>query len=308
MEGRASADLLIIGASGQDGALLSQLAREEGIAWAGTSRTGKNGLIELDPSDPTALAAVCDRIRPRRIVLLAAQSSVGRSFQDPAGTWQANTAPVAAACEWIRTRDPTVRLVFAASGECFGPRSRGCPAREDDPFAPVTPYGASKAAAALLVRSYREAFGLPLSVAFLFNHEGPQRGEQFVFGKVIAGLRRFRSGHGVPIELGDLSVVRDWGWARDYAAAMLRMTDLAQPCDLVLATGRSVSLGQAVEALVAHEGLEWSEAIAAADPTLSHHRAGDEQHADPSLAKQVIEWTGSTPFPELAAKLLGPGP
>lgn len=300
----ASTDLLVIGASGQDGTLMTRLAAAAGIAWAGTSRGGHGGLLALDPADASAVAALCDRLRPKRVVLLAAQSSAGQSFREPAETWRANTAPALAVCEWIRTRDPAVRLVFAASGECFGARTADRPARENDAFAPVTPYGASKAAAAMIVRNYRETYNLPLSIAYPFNHESPLRSERFVFGKVLAGLRRLRAGAGAPIALGDLSVARDWGWAPDYAAAMLRMTELARPADLILATGRSVSLREAIASLVAVAGLTWDEAVAAPDAELSHHRDGDEQHADPTLAKCVIGWTGSTGFPELAAKLL----
>lgn len=106
------------------------------------------------------------------------------------------------------------------------------------------------------------------------------------------------------IALGDLGVVRDWGWAPDYAEAMLRMSELEQPTELILATGRSVSLRTAIASLVCAAGLEWHEAIAAPDARLSHHTASDEQHADPSRAMNTIGWTGSTPFPGLAAKLI----
>lgn len=297
-------DLLVIGASGQDGTYLGRLASERGISWKGTSRSGRAGLEALDPCDGAAVASLCDALAPRRIVLLAAQSSAGRSLREPAETWQANLVPVRAVCEWIRTTDPAVRLVFTASGDCFGARYRSTPAREDTPLAPANPYAASKAAAALLVRSYRQTYGLRLSVAFPFNHESGRRSEEFVFGKVLAGLRRLRGEGGPPIALGDLSVVRDWGFAPDYAAAILAMSELDGPEDLVLATGRSVSLRDAIGALVDCAGLKWSEAIAAPDARLSHHGAGDEQHADPSRARDVIGWTGSTAFPNLAELLL----
>lgn len=297
-------DLLVVGASGQDGTLLGQIADARGITWAGTSRSAVAGLEQLDPCDLDAVSRLCDRLRPSRIILLAAQSSVGRSFREPAETWRANTQPVLAVCEWIRTRAPDVRLVLAASGECFGPRTASDPARETEAFAPVTPYGASKAAAAGIVRSYRDSFALPLSIAYPFNHESPIRPDTFVFGKVLSGLRRLRSGGGEKIALGDLEVVRDWGWAPDYAEAMLRMSELEQPTELILATGRSVSLRAAIASLVCAAGLDWHEAIAAPDARLSHHAASDEQHADPSRAKKTIGWTGSTPFPDLAAKLL----
>lgn len=299
-----SIDLLVIGASGQVGRLLGEIANREGIAWKGTSRTGAMGLERLDPTDPDAVARLCGQLQPRRIVLLAAQSSVGRSFADPEATWISNTSPAMAVCEWIRTAGRSTRLVFAASGECFGSTSRDKPATERSPFLPNTPYGASKAAAASLVRAWRAAYQLHLSVAFPFNHESRLRGDGFVFGKVMSGLARLRRGEGTPIVLGDLSVVRDWGWAPDYAHALLRMTEMPEPTDLVLATGVSVTLRSAISAMVDASGLAWEEAIADGDTQLSHHGKGDTQYADCSLARSMIGWTGSTGFPALARKLM----
>lgn len=299
-------DLLVVGASGQDGKIMLRIAGQAGIKVVGTSRAGADGLVSLDTGNSDAIDQLLDRMRPRRIVLLAAQSSVGASFKDPVGTWSANTRPVLAVCDWIRRRSPDTTLVFVASGECFGRRYRDDPACEDDPFRPSTPYGASKAAAASLVRGFREAFNLPLSIAYPFNHESSERDERFVFGKVLAGLRRLRNGSDERIVLGDLSVVRDWGYAPDYVAAMLAMTEMPEPQDLILATGRSVSLRAAVEALVEEAGFSFCDVVQAGEVALSHHQVGDEQHADASRAKIAIGWSGSTPFPELAGLLMGP--
>lgn len=302
--GAAELDLLVVGATGQDGTFVLDQASDRGLAVAGTSRSGGAGLFQLDPSDREDFSILCDCLTPKRIIMLAAQSSVGVSFADPVATWHANTLPVLAACEWIRCKSPATRLVFAASGECFGSRSIDRPAREDDAFRPANPYGAAKAAAASMVRGYREAYGLALSIAFLFNHESSQRDERFVFGKVLAGIRRLKAGGIDRIRLGDLSAIRDWGYAPDYADAMLRMTDLVEPADLVLATGHSVSLRSAIESLLEAAGLSFGEAIDEGNRQLSHHRRGDDQYADPALARRLIGWTGSTPFPELAQKLL----
>lgn len=299
-------DLLVIGASGQDGHFLLDQARAAGIDALGTSRQEREGFERVDPCDERELGVLLDRQQPRRIVLLAGQSSVGRSFADPRGTIRSHIAPVATCLEWMRTAAPDTRLIYAASGECFGARSAHDPAREDTPFAPDNPYAVGKCSGAMIVREYRRAFGLHAANAFLFNHESDRRPEQFVFGKLLAGLRRLQAdGGGAPIELGNLDNIRDWGWAPDYAAAMLAMTRLDDPEDLVLATGTSVSLREAVEALVEAAGLSFAEAIRCDRADAERAHAATAQHADPGRARTAIGWTCSTPFPDLARRLMG---
>lgn len=298
-------DALVIGASGQDGPYLIGAAERAGLKTLGTSRTGKSRQLILDPCDRIGVAALLDEYRPARIFLLAGQSSVRLSYNCPAETFDSHTLPVIACAEWMRRAGRDTRLVYAASGECFGSRSADRPARESDPFAPENPYAVAKAAGAMLIRQYRRDFGLHCANAFLFNHESPRRGVDFVFGKLIAGLREIQAGERTePVRLGNLSVRRDWGWAPDYAAAMLAMSELARPEDLILATGHSVSLSDAVEAIVAESGLDMAASVASS----SADTAGDAQFADPSLAAARIGWSGSTPFPALARMLVGTTP
>lgn len=298
-------DALVIGASGQDGPFLLAAAERAGLSAVGTSRSGIGGAIELDPCDRGAVATLLDCLRPARIFLLAGQSSVRKSYDCPAETFDSHTQPVIACAEWMRASGRDTRLVYAASGECFGPRDASRPAREDDPFAPGNPYATAKAAGAMLVRQYCRDFGLHCANAFLFNHESPGRRVDFVFGKLIAGLRQIRTGErNEPIHLGDLSVRRDWGWAPDYAVAMLAMGELDGPADLILATGHTVRLSEAVAAIVAASGLD----IAACVTSMADGADGDAQFADPSRAAARIGWGGSTPFPALAGLLVGETP
>jgi GDPmannose 4,6-dehydratase len=297
-----SCDALVIGASGQDGPYLLAAARARGLRALGTSRSGTDGALKLDPCDAGAVASLLDKLRPERIFLLAGQSSVQRSYECPAETFRSHTQPLLACAEWMRTSRNRTRLIYAASGECFGPRSAEDPAREGDAFAPANPYATAKTAAALLVRQYRRDYSLHIANAFLFNHESPRRGPQFVFGKLLAGLRAIRAGErDEPVRLGDLSARRDWGWAPDYCAAMLKMSDLSEPEDLILATGKTVALAEAVAAIVAASGLDLDRCVSS-----THHGDGnvDAQYADPARATERIGWQGSTPFPALARKLV----
>lgn len=303
MTAAPTCDALVIGASGQDGPFLLGAARGAGLRALGTSRNERDGLIGLDPCDAGAVAALLDRLQPSRIFLLSGQSSVRLSYQCPEETFRSHTLPMLACGEWMRTRHSAARLVYAASGECFGPRKDADPARESDRFAPVNPYGVAKAAAAEMARRYRQDFGLHVANAFLFNHESARRSQNFVFGKLIAGLGAIREGRTrEPVRLGDLSARRDWGWAPDYAAGMLAMSDLEAPHDLVLATGKTVALADAVDAVAAAFGLDPARWVTSNPPAPG---AADAQFADPSKAAALIGWSGSTPFPDLAGKLVG---
>ncbi|MEO1922362.1 MAG: GDP-mannose 4,6-dehydratase [Sphingomonadaceae bacterium] len=298
-------DLLVIGATGQDGYYLLDQARQHDLAVLGTSRRAVDGFAQVDPCKSDQLVSLLRHYAPDRIALLAGQSSVGRSYADPEGTILSHTEPLAACLKWIRDEAPGTRLVYAASGECFGPTEADKPASETMPFAPQNPYGEGKARGAAMVRKYRRDHGLHLANAFLFNHESPRRPEQFVFGKLLAGLARLRRDPaGAPIALGSLDYVRDWGWAPDYAAAMLTMTETERAEDLILATGRSVSLREAIQALVTAAGLDFDSAIACDTAPEAHAQHADSQYADPACARKTIGWTGSTPFPSLAEKLL----
>ncbi|MFC4293985.1 GDP-mannose 4,6-dehydratase [Novosphingobium tardum] len=300
-------DVLVIGASGQDGPYVMSAARRAGLTPLGTSRHGANGLIQLDPHDHSAVTRLLDRLRPERLFVLAGQSSVGRSYDCPAETVRSHTIPLLNCLEWVRLHGPQTRLVYTASGESFGPREAGRPAVETDEFTPVSPYASAKTMAAVLLDNYRRTYRLHASNAFLFNHESARRGTDFVFGKLLAGLRVLAEGSMTDrVQMGDLSVRRDWGYAPDYCEALLRMSDLATPQDLILATGHSVQLADAVEALVAAAGLTMESAVVSGSQQVQAYRPRDEQYADPSLAVRTIGWECSTPFPALAEKLINP--
>lgn len=298
-------DLLVIGASGQDGTFALRSAKDRSMHVVGTSRTSVSGLHELDPADPARVRDMCNALKPERILLLTGQSSVGRSIEEPASTIHSHIDPLLAVLEWMRGTRHGARLVYAASSEVFGTRSEGNPAHEGTVFAPANPYAVGKAAGVSILQEYRRAYGLHASAAFLFNHESTIRSERFVFGKVLAGIRRLRldpaSG---PIELGDLSVVRDWGYAPDYAAAMLDMLNCDEPGDLVLATGRSVTLGEAVAALLETAGLDPDNATQHSTAGTAPRKLPDAQYADPSRAMARIGWSGSVGFPDLARVLV----
>jgi GDPmannose 4,6-dehydratase len=305
---------LIWGVGGQDGAYLAHLLLAKGYRVHGTSRGGampnnlrrlgiadKVALHAADPIDAVRVRGVVAAVAPDEIYYLAGQSSVGRSFAEPEATFAGAALGLLNVLEAARREVPEAALLNAASGDCFG-ETVG-PATEKSRFRPRSPYAAAKCSAHLLIEANRVAYRQRACSAFLFPHESPLRPDSFVVGKLMAAIRRFAAGDRVPLELGDLSVVRDWGWAPDYVAAMWAMLQRETPENLILATGTSMRLEDFVAAAFAAIDLDWREHVTSV-PGLRRPADILEQHADPSRAAELIGWRASIAGDDLVKRLV----
>lgn len=262
--------------------------------------------FRMDPARPDEVERVVAESASDELYYLAAQSSVARSFAEPIATFEAAAIGLLNLLEAARAHRPAARIVHAASGDCFGETTAETPAREGAPFQPRSPYAAAKCAAHFLLAANRSAHGQFAASAFLFTHESPLRPETFAVGKTVATARRIAGGSSERLSLGDVGVVRDWGLAADYVSALWAMLQLNEPADFVIASGRSVSLAMLVEAIFEAVGLDWRDHV---DVGAQPARAGDivRQHADPSLAKARLGWSGAVEIGELARRLVACG-
>ena len=305
---------LIWGVGGQDGAYLAHLLLAKGYRVHGTSRgqavpdnlrrlgiADKVELHAVDPADAVRVGEVIGAAAPAEIYYLAGQSSVGRSFAEPEATFAGAALGLLNVLEAARREAPEAALLNAASGDCFG--ETVAPATEKSRFRPRSPYAVAKCSAHLLIEANRVAYRQRACSAFLFPHESPLRPDSFVIGKLMAAIRRFAAGDRAPLELGDLSVVRDWGWAPDYVAAMWAMLQRETPEDLILATGTSMRLEDFVAAAFAAIDLDWREHVKSV-PGLRRPADILEQHADPSLAAETIGWRASLAGEDLVKRLV----
>jgi GDPmannose 4,6-dehydratase len=263
---------LITGAGGQDGAYLAQLLLNKGYKVFGTSRdagvsrfeslaklkiVNQVSLLSMAPHDFKSTLTVISKVRPDEIYHLAGQSSVGLSFEQPTEAVESITIGTLNILESLRFLSLPAKLYHASSSECFGDTG-GVPADELTQFQPVSPYAVAKAAAHWLVRNYREAHNMFAANGILFNHESELRPSRFVTQKVVHAAYRISLGSKETLNLGDLSIVRDWGWAPEYADAMWRILQADQASDYVVATGESNSLQEFVKQSFASFGLDWS--------------------------------------------------
>lgn len=247
---------LICGISGQDGAYLSEFLLSKGYAVFGGSRDATTNnfgnlkrlnifnqvqLVSINLTDFRSTLQTINKIRPDEIYNLSGQSSVGLSFEQPIETFESICIGTLNILEAIRFCDTSIKFYNAGSSECFG-NSPNEMCDEITLFKPKSPYGIAKASAHWQVVNYREAYNLFAVNGILFNHESPLRPERFVTQKVIKAVAEIAAGKLKKLEVGNIDIVRDWGWAPDYVQAMWVMLQQEIPDDFVISTGKGHSL------------------------------------------------------------------
>lgn len=267
---------LICGISGQDGAWLAQLLLSKGYIVVGTARdaqmsTFKNlkfldifdriKTVSMSLVDFRSVIHVLSNIMPDEIYNLAGQSSVGLSFEQPVETLESHAIGTLNLLESIRFLKKPMRFYNACSGECFGDMKVGFAATELTAFRPKSPYAVAKSAAFWEVANYRDSYDIYACSGILFNHESNLRPERFVTQKIISAACRIADGSNETLTLGNMAVIRDWGWAPEYVDAMWRMLQQNEAEDFVIATGESHSLEEFVAATFSYVGLDWSQYV-----------------------------------------------
>jgi GDPmannose 4,6-dehydratase len=203
--------------------------------------------------------------------------------------------------EVIRYLGGGIRFFNAGSSECFGQTGEE-PATEETPLRPRSPYAVAKAAAYWQVATYREAYGMFACTGILANHESPLRPQRFVTQKIIAGVKAIKAGQARTIQLGNLDIWRDWGWAPEYVQAMVLMLQAEHPNDYLIASGTTTSLRDFAQA-----------AFAAADLDLANHlesvealmRPADLTYSamEPARIAAQLGWRSQVPVREIVAKM-----
>lgn len=307
---------LIFGVSGQDGAYLAELLLSKGYLVHGTSRDrdmssftnlrqlGILGRVLLHSAvltDFRSVVEVINRVRPTEIYNLASQASVGLSFDQPVETLNSTITSTINILEAIRFLNLDSRFYNASSSECFG--NTVAPANEATPFHPRSPYGVGKAAAFWAVANYREAYGLFACSGILFNHESPLRPVRYVTQKIIRGAADIADGKADHLELGALSIARDWGWAPEYVDAMARMLRHGTPEDFVIATGETHRLEDFVAQAFHGFGLDWRQYVRS-DPALLRPTDIADSVGNPEKAERVLGWRAQRRMADVVAALV----
>lgn len=259
---------LITGVTGQDGSYLSELLLSKGYEVHGVKRrtsqlitTRVDHLNEEpnfhlhygDVTDASSMLHIVKKVKPDEIYHLAAQSHVGVSFSQPYYTAMADALGTLHLLEAIRLLglEHYTKFYQAGTSELFGNTFRENDYNgltENSPMNPQSPYACAKLYAHNLVKIYRDSYDMFAVNGILFNHESPRRGENFVTRKITLGLARIVHGLQDNLVLGNIHTERDWGHARDYVRAMWMMMQQELPQDLIIATGKRMSVKAFVNA------------------------------------------------------------
>ena len=307
---------LILGVTGQDGQFLANLLLNLNYEVLGASRNLPNwknnplGLLRsehkiVDVANYLDLFRLIEAFMPDEIYNLSGESSVARSFLNPTDTASSNVIGVLNLLNVVKELgiQERVRIFQASSSDMFGPSQ--VQLSENSHLSPKSPYGVSKFLAHKMCLQYRNQFGLWISSGILFNHESELRPEHFVFQKVIRSLVEISQGKREFLELGNLEIYRDWGYAGDYVEAMQKSLQSDNPRDYVIATGRLNSLRNVIEKTSELLGLSGAmETYVKIDPSLMRPLDIERTWGNPKLAEELLGWKARTTFEELIEKMV----
>ena len=307
---------LIAGVTGQDGAYLAHHLLGLGYRVVGSSRDAQMAdsrrlerlsiandveLVSLAPNDFRSVLKVVSSVQPQEIYNLAGQTSVGLSFEQPVECIESISVAALNLLEVIRYLGSGIRFFSAGSSECFG-QTGDTPATEETPLRPRSPYAVAKAAAYWQVATYREAYGMHACTGILANHESPLRPKRFVTQKIIEGVRAIKAGKASTIQLGNLDIWRDWGWAPDYVRAMHLMLQADLPSDYLIASGTTTSLRFFAQEAFAAAGLDIAEHLESVEALKRPTDLG-YSGINPSRIKEKLGWASNKSIKEIVQKM-----
>lgn len=263
---------LITGINGQDGSFLAEFLLEKGYEVHGTIRrssvdyreriahlegTPNFHLHYADLGDSMSIMQIIGKIRPTEVYNLAAQSHVQVSFDAPEFTADVDATGVLRVLEAVRQSGltETCKVYQASTSELYG-KVEEVPQNENTPFHPYSPYAVAKLYGYWIVKEYREAYNMFCCSGILFNHESERRGETFVTRKITLAAARIAQGKQDKLYLGNLSSLRDWGYAKDYVECMWLILQNKTPEDFVIATGEQHSVREFCQLAFHYAGIE----------------------------------------------------
>jgi len=303
--------VIVVGSSGQDGDILFERLRAEGHYAVGIDLgaircTEQADFRTVNILEPDAVEALVAAVVPDEIYYLAAfhRSAEETASDDRIDFERSFAIQVSGLLNFlgaIQHKSPRTRLFYAGSARIFGVPDR-VPQDEETPINPDCVYGISKAAGMRCVSYYRRTHGLFAASGILYNHESPRRPPLFVTQKIIRGVAAIKAGEQSRLLLGDLDAIVDWGYAADYVDAMVRMLDLAEPNDFVVATGEPRSVREFAELAFGYAGLDWQKHVET-EPSLVS-RQPRKLVGNPQRLKEATGWRPSVGFSQMIQILL----
>ena len=309
---------IIFGVSGQDGSYLAKLLIDKKYSVLGVTRnTSPQNLFrlsKLDILDKVKLikgTAIDDNFLKKlfkqnnnisEIYYLAGYSSVINSFIFPKESLISNALGILNILLYVKNSKKKIKVFNAASGQFFGNFKNNL-YNESSRISPQSPYGVAKAAGYHYTKIYRESYNLFVCSGILFNHESPLRSKEFVTKKIIDISKKIKKENKINLNLGNIDIYRDWGWAPEYVEAMWLMLQQKKPVDLVLGTGKKYSIRDFVNEVFKLKGISIKR-LKANQNNLKRKNDIKAYRADIKLAKKTINWQPRVGFKKIVKKMI----
>jgi GDPmannose 4,6-dehydratase len=316
---------VIIGVSSQDGSYLADLLLEKKYDVTGTIRRSTNflqpnlqhlyGKIRVEAADlidADSIERVIKDVKPDEVYNVAAQSVPADSWTHPIYTGEVTALGPVRVFEAVRKFAPNAKVYQATSREIFG-NIQAEFADESTPIDANNPYGIAKAYAHMMIGSYRDSYDMFACGGILFNHESPRRSLHFVTRKITVGVACIKNktkkppineagepliGKDGKLHMGDISNMRDWGYAKEYVEAMWLMLQRKTPKDYVIGTGTAHSVEDVLRIAFKHVGLNWKD-YTVVDKKFFRPTEIKELKGNSALAKKELGWQPKISFEDL---------
>ena len=308
---------LIFGISGQDGSYLADFLVKKNYDVVGITRnSSKKNLFRLIKLKIIKKISIFKTRKTNHklienlfkkykkideIYYLSGETSPLNSISNPLQTFESNVANLISILEYIKLKKLRTKLFYASSSEIFKNKSQNV-FNENSEIGPRTPYGISKASGFWLIKYYRDFHNISCCTGILFNHESPLRSENFVFKKIIEKTKKIKK-NGGKLQLGNIKIKRDIGWAPDYVKAMWKMLQLKNFIDLVIGSGNTYSINEFLNLTLKSLKLSKKNIILNKKELIRKNDL-NQYKADPSLAIKKIKWKNTLKIEKIIEKML----
>lgn len=284
---------IIFGAAGQDGIYLTQLllAKQCKVIAVNRSADGEASVI-------SNFEKVCQLVKdnkPQYIFHLAANSTTNHN------AWQQNHETISTGSmnilEAVKQYSPATKIFLSGSGLQF--KNTGMPIKETDDFDASSIYAVSRIHTVYAARYYR-SIGIKVYVGYFFNHDSPYRTERHINKKISETAKRIAGGSNEKLQIGDLTVKKEFGFAGDIVKAIITLVEQDVVCEAVIGTGVAHTIEEWIAVCFSYYGLEWQKYTAPLAGFTSEYRI---LVSDPSTMFS-IGWKPETTIHSLAKIML----
>jgi GDPmannose 4,6-dehydratase len=247
---------LIFGGNSQDGYYLGELCRQSGMKVISVSRTSENTFEKSkfigDVSEFQLVADLINKHKPHYIFHLAANSTTRHNAI--LENYQTICLGTCNILESVKLFSPATRVFITGSGLQF--KNKGQAISEHDPFVYDTAYSMVRNSSVECARYYR-SLGIAVYIGYLFHHESPLRKPSHVSKLIAMAAQRIALGSDEKLNIGDVSVRKEWGFAGDIARGILTLISQDHVFEAVIGTGEGYTIEEWLNACFSIVNLDW---------------------------------------------------